>query len=121
MPISYFRFGAIFMPQYGAITVEELKNKIEAGEKFRLIDVREQMEFNTARMEGAELKPLGQIGRWMYELLDKDEDIVIHCHHGMRSDRACQMLAANGFTNLKNLLGGIDEWSLKIDPSIPRY
>jgi rhodanese-related sulfurtransferase len=68
-----------------------------------------------------ELKPLGQIGRWMYELLDKDEDIVIHCHHGMRSDRACQMLAANGFTNLKNLLGGIDEWSLKIDPSIPRY
>ena len=109
------------MSQYGAITVEELKNKIEAGEKFRLIDVREQMEFNTARMEGAELKPLGQRGRWMYELLDKDEDIVIHCHHGMRSDRACQMLAANGFTNLKNLLGGIDEWSLKIDPSIPRY
>ncbi|MBK6799579.1 MAG: hypothetical protein IPG76_23115 [Acidobacteria bacterium] len=55
----------------------------------------------------------------MYELEDKDEDIVIHCHHGMRSD-SCQMLsAANGFTNLKNLLEGIDDVFWKIDPSSP--
>ena len=55
------------------------------------------------------------------ELADKDEAIILHCHHGMRSDRACQFLAAQGFTNLKNLSGGIDDWSLQIDPSVPRY
>lgn len=118
--ISYF-LEQIKMPEYGAITVEDLKRKIEAGEKFRLIDVREQMEYRIARIEGAELKPLGQISTWMYQLTDKDEEIVIHCHHGMRSDRACQMLAAHGFTNVKNLLGGIDDWSIRVDPSVQRY
>lgn len=109
------------MPAYGIITVEELKSRIEANEKFRLIDVREPHEFHHASIAGAELKPLGQIMQWAQELADKDEDIILHCHHGMRSDRACQFLAAQGFSNLKNLIGGIDEWSLKIDASVPRY
>ena len=106
---------------YGVITVEELKTKRDAGEKLRLIDVREGHEYHTARIEGAELRPLGQIMQWAAELPDKDEAIILHCHHGMRSDRACQFLARQGFTNLQNLIGGIDEWSLKIDPSVPRY
>lgn len=109
------------MPAYGVITVEELKAKRDAGEGFRLIDVREPHEYHHAKIQGAELKPLGQIPLWARELADKDEEIVLHCHHGMRSDRACQFLAAQGFTNLKNLLGGIDEWSLKVDSSVPRY
>jgi rhodanese-related sulfurtransferase len=58
---------------------------------------------------------------WAAELPDKNEAIILHCHHGMRSDRACQFLAAQGFSNVHNLLGGIDEWSLKIDLSVPRY
>jgi rhodanese-related sulfurtransferase len=83
--------------------------------------VREPSEHRVARIEGAELKPLGQIAQWAQELNDKGEEIVLHCHHGMRSDRACQYLAGQGFTNIKNLIGGIDEWSAKVDPSVPRY
>jgi rhodanese-related sulfurtransferase len=109
------------MTNYGMITVEDLKAKRDAGESIRLIDVREPSEHNIARIDGAELKPLGQIQQWAQELGDKDEEIVLHCHHGMRSDRASQYLAAQGFTNVKNLIGGIDEWSLKIDPSVARY
>lgn len=109
------------MANYGVITVEELRAKQKAGEKFRLIDVRELSEHRTARIEGSELKPLGEIMNWARELTDKNEEIILHCHHGMRSDRACQFLAAQGFTNVKNLIGGIDEWSLKVDPSVPRY
>jgi adenylyltransferase/sulfurtransferase len=109
------------MANYGVITVEELKAKQDAGGKLRLIDVREPSEYRTAKIAGSDLKPLGQIANWANELTDKDEEIVLHCHHGMRSDRACQYLAAQGFTNVKNLIGGIDEWSLKVDPSVPRY
>jgi adenylyltransferase/sulfurtransferase len=109
------------MPDYGTITVEELKRKLDAGEKFRLIDVREPSECRVARIEGADLKPLGQIMQWSQELGDKNEEIILHCHHGMRSDRACQYMASRGFTNVKNLIGGIDEWSLKIDQSVARY
>jgi adenylyltransferase/sulfurtransferase len=109
------------MANYGVITVEELKAKQDAGESFLLIDVREPSEYGVAKIEGSELKPLGQIMNWAQEFSDKDEEIVLHCHHGMRSDRACQYLAAQGFANLKNLIGGIDDWSLKIDPSVPRY
>jgi rhodanese-related sulfurtransferase len=109
------------MASYGVITAEELKAKKDAGEKLRLIDVREPSEYRTAKIEGSELKPLGQITTWANELTDKNEEVVLHCHHGMRSDRACQYLAAQGFTNVKNLTGGIDEWSLKVDPSVPRY
>lgn len=106
---------------YGTITVEELKTKLDAGEPVRLIDVREPHEHAHAKIAGAELKPLGQIPNWSQELKDKDEAIVLHCHHGMRSDRACQFLAAQGFTNVKNLIGGIDDWSLRVDPAVPRY
>src|SRR5262245_60703642 len=109
------------MTNYGAITVEELKARHDAGDNLRIIDVREASENRVARIEGAELKPLGQIGQWAQELKDEGEEIVLHCHHGMRSDRACQYLAGQGFTNVKNLIGGIDEWSVKIDPSVPRY
>ena len=109
------------MANYGVITVEEMKARLDAGERFRLIDVREPSEHATAKIAGSELKPLGQIMSWASELTDKDEEIVLHCHHGMRSDRACQYLAAQGFANVKNLIGGIDEWSLKVDPSVPRY
>ncbi len=109
------------MPNYGTINVTELKAKLDAGEAVRLIDVREPHEHHHAKIAGAELKPLGQITQWRQELADKDEEIILHCHHGMRSDRACQFLAAQGFTKLSNLTGGIDDWSLQVDPSVPRY
>lgn len=109
------------MAALGVITATELKTKMDAGEQFRLIDVREPSEYRTASIPGAELKPLGQIAQWAQQLPDKNEEIILHCHHGMRSERACMFLAAQGFTNLKNLVGGIDDWSLRVDPSVPRY
>ena len=109
------------MAAYGVINVTELKAKLDAGATFRLIDVREPHEHHFAKLPQAELKPLGQITQWAQQLPDKNEEIILHCHHGMRSDRACQFLAAQGFTNLKNLSGGIDDWSLHVDPAVPRY
>lgn len=106
---------------FGIISVTELKTKMDAGEKFRLIDVRETSEYNLARIAGAELKPLGQIQQWARELPDRDEEIIVHCHHGMRSARACAYLSQQGFTNLKNLTGGIAAWSQQVDPAVPQY
>ncbi|MEP7270868.1 MAG: rhodanese-like domain-containing protein [Acidobacteriota bacterium] len=109
------------MSPYEKISVEEVKAKLDGGEKFRLIDVREPNEHRGCRIESAELKPLGQIGQWIADLPDRGEEIILYCHHGMRSDRACGFLAQQGFTNVKNMLGGIDDWSLRVDPSVPRY
>jgi rhodanese-related sulfurtransferase len=108
-------------PAYGRLTVEELQQKRESGATFRLIDVREPSEHSLARIEGSELRPLGGILAWHKELSNPEEEIILYCHHGMRSDRACQILAALGFTNLYNLVGGVDAWSLSIDPSVMRY
>lgn len=109
------------MASFGTITVEEVKAKIDRGDKFRLIDVREPQEYRLCRIEGSELRPLGQIMQWMGDLVDRDEEIIIHCHHGMRSERACDFLSRQGFTNVKNMTGGIDEWSTRIDPQVTRY
>jgi rhodanese-related sulfurtransferase len=57
----------------------------------------------------------------MSELTDKDEDIVLHCHHGMRSEQACSFLSQARFTRVSNMTGGIDAWSARIDPGVPRY
>jgi len=109
------------MASFGTITVEEVKARQEAGERFRLIDVREPSEHELCHIAGAELKPLGQIMQWMQQFGDKDEEIVLHCHHGMRSEQASAFLARQGFTNVKNMIGGIDAWSARVDPSVPRY
>ena len=106
---------------FGIISVTELKAGMDAGGKFRLIDVREPVEYDIARIAGAELKPLGQIANWAQQLSDKDEEIILHCHHGMRSAQACEFLSRQGFTNVKNLSGGIDAWSRQVDPTVPLY
>jgi adenylyltransferase/sulfurtransferase len=108
------------MNGYGVITVEEVKARLDAGEEFVLIDVREPREFQFCRIEGAQLRPLGQIRQWM-QSLDKNAETVVYCHHGMRSDQAAVFLAHNGFTNVRNMIGGIDEWSRRVDAAVPRY
>ena len=71
---------------------------------------------------GALLVPLGALASRLDELAAwKDRPIVVHCHHGGRSARAVELLAQRGFTRVENLKGGIDAWSLAIDPSVPRY
>ena len=109
------------MATFGTISVEEVKARRDTGERLRLIDVREPHEHRVSHIEGAELRPLGKIAEWVLELGNKDEEIVLHCHHGMRSERACAFLAQQGFTNVKNMVGGIDDWSLRVDPGVPRY
>ena len=85
-----------------------------------LIDVRETWEFARASIAGAELLPLGQIQEWAAKL-DKAEAYVVVCHHGSRSAMACHYLQTLGFKDVRNLDGGIDAWSIAVDPKIPRY
>ncbi len=111
----------MLMIQIKQISVEELKQKMDSKESFRLIDVREEGEYQTAHIEGSILIPLSQFGQRATLELKPDEELIIHCHHGGRSQRACEYLAGQGFKNMANLSGGIDAWSIKVDPKVPRY
>jgi rhodanese-related sulfurtransferase len=105
---------------YKTITPEEFAARAARGERPRLIDVREQEEFELARVEDAELRPLSRMADWEGELKE-DEEIVFMCHHGIRSASVCAYLARKGFTKLYNLAGGIDRWAAEVDPRMPRY
>ena len=102
------------------ITVQELKQKMNQGETVVLIDVREPWEYNIAKIDGAQLIPLGTLST-EFKKLDPNSEIVVHCKMGMRSMDATQFLLQQGFTNVKNLTGGIIAWSQHIDPSVPIY
>jgi rhodanese-related sulfurtransferase len=102
------------------MTVQELKSRLDRGDKIVLVDVREEWEYNLAKIEGAILIPLGALPQSL-DKLDPNAEIVAHCHHGMRSADAVNFLHQQGYKNVKNLLGGIDAWSVQIDPSVPRY
>ncbi len=93
---------------------------LETASRPQLIDVREPWEFDIAHVEGAQLKPLGQIREWA-AALDKNTPYVIMCHHGGRSMSACQFLSQAGIKHVTNLEGGIDDWSLNVDSKIQRY
>jgi rhodanese-related sulfurtransferase len=82
--------------------------------------VREPYEHSLAKLDGSVLIPLGTLPQSL-EKLDRDVEIVAYCHHGMRSADAVGFLLQQGFTNVKNLVGGIDAWSVQVDPSVPRY
>src|ERR1700757_1650146 len=120
-PIDYDQFcGARDDANVPGISVQELKGKMDAGEAFELIDVREPFEFEIARIDGAKLIPLGEIAGRANEL-QREQPIVVHCHSGRRSAQAVRLLQQRGFTNVYNLEGGIDAWSDFIDPSVAKY
>ena len=102
------------------ISVAELKRRRDAGDTLTLLDVREQDELATASIAGAKTIPMGEIPARAAEI-PRDVPLVVMCHHGGRSARVVQFLEANGYTNAVNLDGGIDAWSVEIDPSVPRY
>ena len=88
----------------------------------RLIDVREPEEWEICRIEGADLLPLSQFLELALSwLTDQSEPLLIYCHHGVRSARAAEYLARQGFAEVVNLGGGIDAWSCAVDSSVPRY
>ena len=96
------------------ITVEELKARIDAGEKLNLIDCREPFEYAEFNI-GAKLIPLGKFQSMQIEEIEdlKDEEIIIHCRSGQRSMMACMFLDTLGFKNTKNLIGGVLAWQEK--------
>ncbi len=104
----------------GEIDVVELKAKIDGGEDFVLIDVREPHEYRICNIPGAQLIPLGEFPKRVGEL-DPAADIVIHCRSGVRSAKACAVLRQAGFQRVRNVVGGILAWSDKVDRSVPKY
>src|SRR5216110_1975273 len=120
-PIDYEQFCGLREDEtIPAMSAHEVKRKMDAREAFDLIDVREPFEYEIARIEGAKLIPLGEIGERADEL-QREQTIVVHCHSGSRSAEAVRLLQQRGFTSVYNLEGGIDAWSNEIDPSVPKY
>jgi adenylyltransferase/sulfurtransferase len=103
-----------------AITPKELKSRLDKGDKLVLLDVREQWEYNLAKLQGSTLVPLATLPQSL-GTLNRDSEIIAICHHGMRSADATNFLLQQGFPNVKNLVGGIDAWSLQVDGTVPRY
>jgi adenylyltransferase/sulfurtransferase len=102
------------------ITPKELKTRLDRGDKLVLLDVREPWEHAIAKLDNSVLIPLGTLPHSL-EKLDRNAEIIAYCHHGMRSGDATAFLLQQGFSNVKNLIGGIDAWSLQIDHGVPRY
>ncbi|HSU81067.1 MAG TPA: molybdopterin-synthase adenylyltransferase MoeB [Thermoanaerobaculia bacterium] len=102
------------------ISTPELKGWLDEGRRVTLLDVRNPQEWEINRLDGATLIPLPELQDRLGEL-DPADTIVTYCHHGPRSGRAVNFLRQMGFSRAINLAGGIDSWSLLVDPSVPRY
>jgi molybdopterin/thiamine biosynthesis adenylyltransferase/rhodanese-related sulfurtransferase len=102
------------------MSVEELKARVDRGDDFDILDVRNPEEWEICHIDGAKLIPVGELPARVYEL-DSARDIAIHCKTGARSARALEFLRNAGFRRIKNVRGGIIEWAQKIDHSLPTY
>ncbi len=113
------------MPSLPQITVKELAEKLtDSPETIQIVDVREPWEIETASLNGFTNLPLSQFSDWsdsIYTRLDPEKETLVMCHHGVRSAQMCGWLMQQGFTNVKNVAGGIDAYSLIVDPTVPRY
>lgn len=98
------------------ITVEDIRQRLDAGEQLHIIDVREPEEYAEYNIGGL-LVPLGKIMTMQTEELEayKDQELIIHCRSGKRSAQACMFLETMGFSNCKNLVGGVIAWQEKFD------
>jgi adenylyltransferase/sulfurtransferase len=102
------------------ITSVELKQRLDRGDRPRIVDVREPNEYQINRIPGSELIPLGDVPK-RYGELNPDEELVVHCKSGVRSGKAADFLRSVGFKRVLNLKGGILDWIDKVDPSQPKY
>lgn len=105
--------------QVKQIDAKALKAMLDRGEKIHLFDVRTPEERAIAKIGGARLLDQGVAAE--IEKMPKDTPLFFHCHHGGRSQAAAEHFRDRGFTNTHNLVGGIDAWSIEVDPSVPRY
>jgi rhodanese-related sulfurtransferase len=111
---------------FGQTSAEELGEVLATSrlDAVQLVDVREPHELELAQLPGFINLPLSQFADWSGDIqtrLDPHAETIVLCHHGVRSSQMCQWLIQEGFTQVKNLAGGIDAYSLKVDPAIPRY
>jgi rhodanese-related sulfurtransferase len=102
------------------IDVKTLENKLKNKENFILLDVRTDREYFLSNIEGSLHMPMNTISE-KYTSLDKDKETIVQCKSGVRSEKVCEFLLNNNFTNVKNLTGGIAEWEKQIDPTIIVY
>jgi rhodanese-related sulfurtransferase len=104
------------------IDVRSVKQLLDRGEPFLLVDCREPSENQLVKIAGSVNVPIREIPARLAELEEHRQGrIVVHCHHGGRSQRATEFLRSQGFTGAQNMVGGIDAWALEVDPSLPRY
>lgn len=104
------------------IDVHELQDKLRAGEPVHLLDVRQSWENETAALPESQLIPLPELPSRLGEVTPPaGAMLVVYCHHGIRSLSAAHLLERAGFANVVSLAGGIDAWSIEIDPKVPRY
>ena len=108
------------MPQVQEMSVEDLKAKLDKGETPIIIDVREPWEYEIVHLPDVKLIPMNTIPAHLGEF-DKDAEIVVQCHHGSRSWNVAAYMMGQGFTNVKNLTGGIHAWSQRIDRTVKTY
>ena len=107
-------------PSLPEINVQQLKDRLDQGTPFVLLDVREPAEIEVACLPGSVKIPLGELPARLGEL-DPSGEVIIHCKAGGRSAKALQLLLDSGFTNASHVQGGINAWSKEIDPSVPLY
>ncbi|MBE9228136.1 rhodanese-related sulfurtransferase [Phormidium sp. LEGE 05292] len=109
----------------GQISVEQLANYLaDPPEGLQLVDVREPQEIAIANLAGFQNLPLSEFNTWSEDIqnrLNPDAETLVLCHHGVRSAQMCQWLISQGFTNVKNIVGGIDAYSIVVDRSVPQY
>ena len=103
------------------ITPREVKQRLDSGEKLRLVDVREPFEYQQARIEGSELIPMRSVPQALASLEAEEAPLIVFCHHGMRSLQVVSWLREQGVEQCSSMEGGIERWSLEIDPAVPRY
>jgi rhodanese-related sulfurtransferase len=117
--------GKSSQPSITQISVEELAQRLSSEDAtLQLVDVREPQELTIAHIDGFVNLPLSQFPEWADQVntrLDPHAETLVLCHHGIRSAQMCQWLTVQGFTNVKNIAGGIDAYSTLVDPSIPQY
>jgi len=102
------------------ITPQELQQRQQCNEAIELLDVREHWERQTASIEPSRHIPMSEIPACLQEL-DPERHIVVYCHHGVRSLNVTDWLRKQGYEKVQSMAGGIDRWSVQIDPKVPRY
>ena len=104
------------------ISCEAVQAKRLRGDSFVLLDCREQDEWDYCHIDGATLIPMSELQSRVVELEQhRDSEIIVYCHHGVRSLQVAMWLQQQGFQQAASMAGGIEEWSLDVDPDVPRY